>query len=88
MVCPITPFQVVRIESFIHKQGCFFQMIILCTTNPMLSLKLNVLSYNSIPSGQIEKVIHKQGFFFPDNHFEYQQSYVIFKIEYFIQCQI
>ena len=32
---------------------------------------------------RIEKFIHKQGSFFPDNHFEYLQHYVIFKIEHF-----
>ena len=55
---------------------------------PFIIFEIECFVHNSIPSGQIEKFIHKQGFFFPDNHFEYQQSYVIFKIEYFIQCQI
>ena len=32
---------------------------------------------------RFEKFLHKQGTFL-DNHFEYQQSYVIFKIEHFI----
>ena len=89
-------------------------MIILSTSNPMLSSKLNVLSHYSIPSGhiwkihlqsgvifsrwsfgvpttpcylqnwifclitqsqvlRIEKFIHKEGSFFPDDDFEYQQ---------------
>ena len=30
--CPITLFLVVRFEKFLHKQGCFFQMMILSTT--------------------------------------------------------
>ena len=44
MFCPITPFQVVTIENFIHKLGLFF----------------------------------------PDNHFEDLQPYVIFKTECFV----
>ena len=48
--CPITLFQVVRFELFLHKQGLFFQIIIFSTNNLILSSKLNVLSHNSIPS--------------------------------------
>ena len=49
----------------------------------MLSSKLNVLSHNSIPSGQIWKIPSQTGVaFFEDNHFEYQQPYVNFKIEH------
>ena len=31
-----------------------------------------------------KKILHRQGLFFPDDHFEYQYPYVIFKIEHFI----
>ena len=63
----------------------FFQTIILCTNNPRLTSKLNVLSHNSIPSGQNWKIHAQKGVvFFPDNHFEYHQCYVIFKIEHFV----
>ena len=49
--CPISLFQVVRFEQFLYMQGSLFQIIILSTNNPILSLKLNVLSLISILSG-------------------------------------
>ena len=49
-----------------------------------MSLKLNILSHNSIPSGQIENILHREGLFVSDDHFEYHQTYVIFKIEHFV----
>ena len=33
---------------------------------------------------RLQKILHKVVLFFEDNHFEYQQPYVIFKIECFI----
>ena len=66
--CPITPFQVVRCEkNYFSNKGCFyFKMIILSTNNAMLSSRLNVLSHNSIPSGQIWNIPSQTGvvFFF------------------------
>ena len=50
----------------------------------MLSSKLNILSHNSIPNDQIWKIPSQTGITFWDNCFEYQQPYVIFKIENFI----
>ena len=50
----------------------------------MLSSKMDVLSHNSVPSGQIQKTASQTGIVFLDNHFEYQPPYVIFKIVYFI----
>ena len=46
--------------------GCFYEMIILSTNNPMLFSKLNILSGNSIPTGQIWKIPSQTGvvFFF------------------------
>ena len=74
MFCPITLFQMVRIEKLIHKQGAFFPDSCFECNNPMLSSKLNVLSHNSVPSGQIWKIPScKQKLFSWDDHFEYQQ---------------
>ena len=53
--------------------------------NPMLSSKFNILSKNSVQHGQIWIIPSQAGFIFPDDHFEHQQSYVIFKIECFVQ---
>ena len=68
MFCPITPFQVVRIEKFIHKQGfvwiSFFKTIVLSTYEPMLSSKLNVLSHISVPHCQIWKIPSQTGVVF------------------------
>ena len=64
MFCPITSFQLVKFETFLHKQGSFFETIILSTNNLMSSSKLNILSHNSIPSGQIWKFLHEQGHLF------------------------
>ena len=44
MVCPITPLQVVRLKNSFTSRGSFFQIIILSTNSPMLSLKLNISS--------------------------------------------
>ena len=60
------------------------QTIILSTNNPILSSKLNDLSHNSIASGQNLKFIHKQGSFFPDDHFEFKHPFIIFEIECFV----
>ena len=51
---------------------------------PLLSSKFNILSHNSIPSGQIWKIPSQTVVVFWNDHFEYQQPYVIFKIEHFI----
>ena len=124
--CPITPFKVVRIETFLHKLGVFFfKMIILSTSIPMLSSKLNFCPITPFKVVRFEKLLHKQEFFFSrwsfwvpttlfypqiwmfcpmslfqvvrietflhrlrsffqDNYLEYQQPYVIFKIECFV----
>ena len=50
----------------------------------MLSWKVNVLSHNSVPSGQLWKIPSQKGVSFGDEHIEYQQPYVIFKIELFV----
>ena len=50
----------------------------------MLSSKLNVLSHNSVPSGQNWKIHSQIGVIYLDDCFEYQPTYVIFKIEHFI----
>ena len=53
--------------------------------NPMLSSKFNILSYNSVPSGQISIILLQAGvIFFADNQFECHQTYAIFKIECFV----
>ena len=69
-----------------HSQagGSFFQTIVLSTYNCMLSLKLNILSHSPVPCCQIWILPSQTGFFL-GNHFEYHQSYVVFKIEHFIQ---
>ena len=54
--CPITLFQVVRFELFLHKQGLFFQIIIFSTNNLILSSKFNVLSHNYVLSSQNWKI--------------------------------
>ena len=51
--CPIPPFQIVKFDKFLHKEGHFFKTIILSTNSAMLSSKLNILSHNSIPNCQI-----------------------------------
>ena len=61
-----------------------FETIILSTNNSILSSKLNVLSHNFIPIGQIWNIPSQTGVIFWDNHFEYQQFDVIFKIEHFV----
>ena len=42
--CPISPFWAVKFEknSFTNRGSFFFQMIVLCTNNPMFSSKLNI----------------------------------------------
>ena len=78
MFCPITLFQVVRFEKSLHKQGLFLQKLFCYLQNWM---------FCPITPFQVvrhENCIHKQGSFFPDYHFEYQQPYVIFKIECFV----
>ena len=60
-------------------------MIVMSTNNTMLSSKLNVLSHNSITSGRIWKIPSQTGVWvFWDDCYEYQQPYVIFKIEHFV----
>ena len=46
--CPITLFLVVRFEKFLHKQGLFFPDDHFECNNPVLSLKLNILSHISV----------------------------------------
>ena len=128
MFCPITPFQVVRCEKYIHEQGSIFPDNCFEYHQSMLSSKLNIRTQNSVLSGQMwklpsqtgiafmrqsfwvqttlcylqnwmfcpitpfqvvrfEKSLHKQGLLVCRNCFEYQQSYVIFKIEHFCLSQ-
>ena len=84
-VWSITPFQAFRFEKFVHKQGLLFEMMVLNTTNPMLSSKLNVLSITLFQVLRFEISFTNWGcFFFQDSHFEFQQLYVILKIECFV----
>ena len=48
MFCPLTLFEVVRFEKFLHKQGLFFGMIVLSTNSAVLSSKLNISSHISV----------------------------------------
>ena len=52
--------------------------------NPMLSLKFNILSHNSVPSGQIWKIPSQTGVIFSRWSFWVQQPCVVFKIEHFV----
>ena len=67
--CPITLFQLVRFEKFLWKQWIFIQMIILSTNNYLLSLELNVLSYNSVWSWQNWKIPSETGVVFSRQSF-------------------
>ena len=93
-ILPITLFQEVRFEKLLHKQGSFFQMIILSTDNPLSSSKLNALPHNSVPSGQNCKTfLHKQVSLFSDDHFEYQNPMFSVKLNVLLHncvpsCQI
>ena len=78
--CPITLFHVVRFEKLLHKQESLLETTVLSSNNLMLSS----LCQNSVPSCQIWKNTSQTGVISLGNHFEYQQSYVIFKIEHFI----
>ena len=84
MFCPITPFQVVRIEKFIHNQQLFFPDDHFDYQQPYVIINIECLVLSPFQVVIIEKFIHKQGSFFPDNHFEYLQPYVIFKFECFV----
>ena len=48
MFCPITPFQVVRFEKSLHKQGLLFCRNCLSINNPILSSKLNISCHISV----------------------------------------
>ena len=52
--------------------------------NPMLSLKFNILSHNSVPSGQIWKIPSQTGVIFSRWSFWVQQPCVVFKIKCFV----
>ena len=56
--------------------------------NPMLSLKFNILSHNSIPSGQIWKIPSQTGVIFSRWSFWVQQPCVVFKIEHFLPYSV
>ena len=76
--------QLSDVKNSFTNRDCIFETIILSTNNPMLSSKLNVLSHISLPSCQIWKIPSQAGVVVCRNCLEYQQSYVIFKIEHFI----
>ena len=61
MFCPITLFQVVRFEKFLHKQWSFFWDDGFEYQNPMFSSNLNILSHNSIPTDQFRKLLSQTG---------------------------
>ena len=84
-----TLFPGIRLEKFFHKLGLlFFSRQSFQYQNPIISSKLNALSHNSVPSGQICKIPSQTGGIFQFNHFEYQQSYVIFKIEHSLHISV
>ena len=61
MFCPITPFQVVRCEKYIHEQGSIFPDNCFEYHQSMLSSKLNIRTQNSVLSGQMWKIPSQTG---------------------------
>ena len=56
--------------------------------NPMLFLKFNILSHNSVPSGQIQKIPSQTGVVFSRWSFWVQQPCVALKIEHFVPYSV
>ena len=60
-------------------------MIILSANNAMFCFKIECfVPYLHSKLSHLKNSFTSSSHFFPDDHFEYQQPYVIFKIEFFV----
>ena len=94
MFCPITPFQVVRCEKYIHEQGSFFPDNCFEYQQSMLSSKLNIRTQNSVLSCQMWKIPSQTGIAFMRQSFWvqttlcYLQNWMFCPITLIPSCQI
>ena len=81
MYCPITLFQVVRIAKISFTNRChFFQMIILSTKTLCYLQNWMFCPIIMFQLVRFQKFLHKQGLFFPDNCFEYNNHMLSWKL--------
>ena len=68
---PITPFQLVRIKTFLHKLGSFFQDNVFEYQLPYVILKIECfVSYLHSKWSDLKNSFTNRGCFFQDDHFE------------------